>query len=244
MTEILVVSAHAADFCTRAGGTLIRYAQAGARITILALTFGERGESGAYWAANADGTIEDCKAVRRSEAAAAAACIGARIEFLDYDDYPLAMDTERIRDLTHRILALRPQLILTHWIEDPLNQDHAVTANAVIRAVSSAGMLGALPNTPAHYVPDIFFFESTLPHSEFNNFRPDVYIDISDVFERKIEAIRKFACQPQLVPYYTHFAKHRGFQATEAARRPIAQAEAFKRYTPFVGTFFPLTERT
>jgi 4-oxalomesaconate hydratase len=221
MTEILVVSAHAADFCTRAGGTLSQYSRIGANITVFDLTFGERGESAGYWAANANGTMEECKAVRKREASAAAACLGANIEFFDYNDYPLEMGVDRICDLTQRILHLRPNFILTHWLEDPFNQDHAVTSNAVIRAVSSAGMLGALPNTPAHYVPDIFFFESTLPHSEF----------------------KKFECQPQLVNYYTHFGTHRGFQASEWARRPIKQAEGFKRYTPFVGTAFPLTER-
>jgi 4-oxalomesaconate hydratase len=243
MTEILVVSAHAADFCTRAGGTLSRYANTGAKITVFVLTCGERGESGGYWAANPGGTVDECKAVRRREASAAAACLGANIEFFDYEDYPLELGAERIRDLTKRILQLRPNIILTHWLEDPFNQDHAVTGNAVIRAVSSAGMLGALPNTTAHYVPDIFFFEATLPHSEFNNFRMDTYIDISEVFEQKMDAIRKFKCQPQLVNYYTHFGAHRGFQASEWARRPIKQAEGFKRYTPFVGTTLPVTER-
>ena len=243
MNEILVVSAHAADFCTRAGGTLARYARDGARITVFALTFGERGESGGYWAANPAGTLEDCKAVRQREASAAAACLGAKIEFFDYNDYPLELGVERIRDLTKRILQIRPRLILTHWLQDQFNQDHAVTANAVIRAVGSAGMLGALPNTPAHYLPDIFFFESTVPHSEFNSFQMDAYIDISDVFEQKMEAIRKFECQPQLVDYYTHFGMHRGFQASEWARRPIKQAEGFKRYTPFVGTALPLSQK-
>jgi len=157
MTEILVVSAHAADFCTRAGGTLCLSARNGASITVFALTFGERGESAGYWAANAEGTIDECKSVRRREATAAAACLSANSEFFDYDDYPLDMGVERIRDLTKRILQIRPNIILTHWLEDSFNQDHAVTANAVIRAVSSAGMLGALPNTPAHYVPDIFY---------------------------------------------------------------------------------------
>ena len=243
MTEILVVSAHAADFCTRAGGTLSRYARDGAHVTVLALTYGERGESAGYWAANTNGTVDGCKAVRKREASAAAACLGVDIEFLDYNDYPLELGVDRIRDLTMRILQIRPNIVLTHWIEDQFNQDHAVTANAVIRAVSSAGMLGALPNTPAHYVPDIYFFESTLPHSEFNHFRIDTYIDISDVFEQKMDAIRKFECQPQLVNYYTHFGVHRGFQASEWARRPIARAEGFKRYTPFVGTLFSLSER-
>ncbi len=243
MSDILVVSAHAADFCTRAGGTLARYVQEGASITVFVLTYGERGESGAYWATHAEGTLEDCKAVRRREASAAAACLGAKIEFFDYGDYPLEIGVDRIRELTKRLLELRPRLILTHWLEDSFNQDHAVTANALLRAVGSAGMLGAVPKTPAHYVPDIWFFESTLPHSEFNHFCIDTYIDISDVFEQKIEAIRKFECQPQLVNYYTHFAVHRGFQASEWARRPIAHAEGFRRYTPHVGRLFPLSER-
>lgn len=183
MTEILVVSAHAADFCTRAGGTLSRYASTGEKITVFVLTFGERGESAGYWAANPKGTIDDCKAVRKHEPSAAAACLGAHIEFFDYNDYPLEMGVDRIRDLTKRILEIRPNIILTHWLEDQFNQDHAVTSNAVIRAVSSAGMQGALPNTTAHYVPDIFFFESTLPHSEFNNFRIDTSVRIA-VFRR------------------------------------------------------------
>jgi 4-oxalomesaconate hydratase len=241
--QILVVSAHAADFCTRAGGTLIRCAEQGWGVTVFALTFGERGESGGYWKANPRGTLADCKAVRRGEASAAAASMGVAIEFFDYDDYPLEMGVDRIRDLTRRILQLRPEVVLTHWLEDPFNEDHAVTARAVIRAVSSAGMLGALPGTPAHFLPDIFLFESTVPNAEFNNFRIDTYIDITSVMERKLDAIRKFACQPQLVDYYTRFGLHRGFQASEWARRPIQYAEGFKRYNPFVGTDLPVIER-
>jgi 4-oxalomesaconate hydratase len=241
--KILVVSAHAADFCTRAGGTLIRYAAQGSEVLILVLTFGERGESGSYWKANPGGTLEACKTIRRQEAGAAAECMGVAIEFFDYDDYPLDMGVDRIRDLTRRILEVRPQIVLTHWLEDPLNEDHAITARAVIRAIGGAGMLGALPATPAHFLPDMFLFESTVPNSEFNNFRMDTYIDITSVMDRKLEAIGKFACQPQLIEYYTRFGLHRGFQASEWARRPIKYAEGFRRYNPFVGTTFALTER-
>jgi 4-oxalomesaconate hydratase len=240
--KMLVVSAHGADFCTRAGGTLIKYAEAGWDVTVLALTFGERGESGGYWKANPHGTVEACKEVRRREAIAAAQYMGLTIEFLDYNDYPLEMGVDRVRDLTRRILQMRPDIVLTHWLEDPLNGDHAVAAAAVIRALSSAGMLGALPDTPAHFLPDIYLFESTVPNSEFNNFKMDTYIDITPVFERKIEAIRRFACQPQLVEYYTRFGQHRGFQASDWARQPVKFAEGFKRYNPWVGPEFPLIQ--
>ncbi|MBE6905207.1 MAG: PIG-L family deacetylase [Ruminococcaceae bacterium] len=243
--KILVVSAHAADWCTRSGGTLIKYIKAGCKVTVFAFTSGEHGESGGYWKNNPESTVEACKECRKNEARAAAAVIGVdSIEFFDFRDYPLDLNTDQIRNLGHRILHLRPDVILTHWIKDPFNFDHEVTAKAVIRAVSAAGMLGAQPNTPSHFIPDIFLFESTIPHSEFNEFKMDTYVDIEDTFEQKMEAIRRFEAQPQLVEYYTRCALTRGIQATDWARgrRIIRYAEGFSRYTPYLGDYLPFTK--
>ncbi|BDF72367.1 hypothetical protein CE91St41_33490 [Oscillospiraceae bacterium] len=239
--KILVVSAHVADWCTRSGGTLLKYLQEGCQVLVLALTFGERGESPEYWAKHPGSTVEDCKACRREEAVAAADHCGVGIQFLDYNDYPLVMDAERIKDLTRRILEYRPDVILTHSPGDPLNVDHEETYRAVIRAASSAGMLGALPNTPAHFIPDIFLFESSLPHSEFNGFQMDTYVDITSVMDQKLEAIACFASQPQLPDYYTRCGARRGEQATNwmRGRQSIPCAEGFRRYTPFVGQLLP-----
>ncbi|WP_147539247.1 PIG-L deacetylase family protein [Anaerotruncus rubiinfantis] len=241
--DMLVVSAHAADYCTRAGGTIARYIRDGWNVHIIALTYGSRGESGDYWRNTTGGTVEECSKIRHEESQAAADFLGAAIEFYAYNDYPLTMDEERIRLLTKRILEIRPELILTHWISDPLNLDHEITGKAVVRALSSAAQIGAFPDTPAHYFPNVYFFESTIPHSEFNEFRADTYIEIDDVYEIKMQAVAKFACQPHLGGYYTHFATHRGFQAKDWAKRGIQYAEGFKRYLPYVGTQFPLTKR-
>jgi 4-oxalomesaconate hydratase len=241
--DMLVVSAHAADFCTRAGGTIAKYAGDGWKVQVVAVTYGARGESGGYWQANPNGTCEDCGEVRRREAEAAAGRLGAAIEFWGYLDYPLYFDEERQRRLTRKLLDLRPAVVLTHWIQDPTNSDHEKTGRAVIDAISSGAQIGAFPATPAHYFPDVFFFESTVPYSEFNHFSPDTYIDIGDTFAAKMEAIACFACQPQIGDYYVHFARHRGFQASNWLKRKIANAEAFKRYLPYVGSAFPLMER-
>jgi 4-oxalomesaconate hydratase len=82
-----------------------------------------------------------------------------------------------------------------------------------------------------------------MPHSEFNHFQLDTYVDIGDVFEAKIEAIRKFEAQPQLVEYYTRCGLNRGVQASDWARgrRIIKYAEGFKRYVPYLGDELPLT---
>lgn len=243
--DILVVSAHAADYCTRAGGTLIRYAQAGYDIHILCMTCGAHGESGDYWRNKPDGTYEECCAIRKKESTAAAQFLGAKsIEFLDLPDYPvmLAQSDALQRDLTRRILDLRPEIVFTHWIQDPTNTDHQYTGELVIRALNSCSQIGAFPNTPAHYYPNVYFFESTVPMSERNGFDPDFYVDIDEVFEKKMEAIGKFECQPFLGNFYIHFAKHRAFQARVWSKNDIQYAEGFKRFVPYVGKSLPLSE--
>ena len=243
--RMLVVSAHGADWCTRAGGPIRKYTAMGWEVTVFALTFGEHGESGAYWRDHPGTCLEEVKACRKAEAQAAAQALGVKdIRFFDYGDYPLCLDEARLRRLNEDILTLRPHVILTHWLEDPFNLDHEVTAKAVVRAVSAAGMRGALPDTPPHFIPDIFFFETTMPHSEFNRFQIDTYVDIGDVFEEKLAAVRLFAAQPQLVEYYTRCALNRGVQANDwsRGRRTIRYSEAFKRYVPYLGDLLPLTE--
>lgn len=245
MNKLLVVSAHGADWCTRAGGVILKYVQLGWDVTVFALTYGEHGESGGCWKDHAGITVEEVKKIRRQEAQNAADYMGVKeIRFFDYSDYPLIMTEERIRRLTADILDLRPDVILTHWKTDKINPDHQVCAEAVIRAVTAAGMRGALPDTDPHFIPDIFLFETTIPHPEFNEFEIDTFVDISDVIDRKIEAVRMFKAQPQLVGYYTNAAESRGRQATDwsRGRKPIRYAEALKRYTPYLGNELPVSD--
>jgi len=239
--NVLVVSAHGADYCTRAGGAIAAYVKAGYQVHIVALTYGAYGESAGYWEQNPGGTFEECSEVRDRESRAAAAYLGATIEFWGLPDYPVVITAEHMRRLTRIVLDLRPEVILTHWVKDPTNQDHADTANAIARAVDSAAQLGAFPNTPAHYFPNIYCFESTVPYSEYNGFSPDFYLDITDVYETKMQAIKKFECQPFLGGYYEHFAVHRGFQAARWSGAKIRYAEGFKRLYPYVGTMLPET---
>lgn len=244
LNKLLVISAHGADWCTRAGGVILKYAKLGWEVTVFALTYGEHGESGNYWKDHPGCTVEDVKKCRAAEAKAAAAYMGVKeIRFFDYGDYPLFMDEHRIRRLTADILALRPDVILTHWKTDNINPDHAVCAQAVFRAVTAAGMRGALPDTEPHFIPDIFLFETTIPHPEFNEFEIDTFVDISDVIQQKMEAVKLFKAQPQLVGYYTKCAQDRGFQANDwsRGRKTIRYAEGLKRYTPYLGNNLPVS---
>ena len=63
----LVISAHAADFVWRCGGAIALHAEKGYDVTVVCLSFGERGESARLWKQPAM-TIERVKAARRAEA--------------------------------------------------------------------------------------------------------------------------------------------------------------------------------
>ena len=90
----LVVSAHAADFVWRAGGAIALAAARGDPVTVLCLSYGERGESASAWRAGK--TLGEIKELRRAEAGNAAAALGAEIYFLDAGDYPLRESDELV----------------------------------------------------------------------------------------------------------------------------------------------------
>jgi 4-oxalomesaconate hydratase len=240
--RILAVSAHAADFCSRSGGTLIKYAKAGHEVHVLDLTVGERGESEDFWKGNAGASYEQCREQRKSEVRAAADIIGAHVEFMGYSDYPLEMDGKRIEALAMYIQDMRPNIILTHYPNDPFNVDHAVTGNAVIRAVSIAATPGLRHGRGSLPIPSIFFFESSVPQTEFNKFEIDTYMDITDVFEQKMQACAKLVSQLKLTGSYSAYAERRGWQCTHWIKRQIKYAEAFKRYVPYIGEWLPVSD--
>ena len=61
---------------------------------MIALSYGERGESGELWKQEGQ-TVENVKRIRHAEAEAAAAHLGASFRCLDLGDYPLQIDGER-----------------------------------------------------------------------------------------------------------------------------------------------------
>ena len=241
--RILVFSAHAADFCARCGGTIALYKRSRANVHVVALTFGERGESGDYWRQTSDTSVVDAKQTRRLEAEAAASLLGTSIQFMDFQDYPLEMSRARIESLARIIRDQRPNIILTHWKDDPHNLDHEVTTSAVMRAAVIAAVPGFdASDSDVHLVPHIFGFEPTAPRDDDTGFVPDTYIDISTIVDTKQAALKEYSSQMALPDRYTLWAQYRGAQATQWSGRTIVYAEAFKRFTASVGTCLPVMD--
>jgi 4-oxalomesaconate hydratase len=239
--RLLVVSAHAADFCIRAGGTLARYTSGGAHVRVLVHSLGARGESNEMWKARQGNTTEtEVGEVRRQEALAAAAILKVEVAFFDYPDQPLTFTPERITTLAREIKAFRPRIILTHPRSEPYNPDHAATCHAALEAAYYTGLAGVEPDLPIITPPQILAFEPTQPMAEATGFLPDTFIDITDVMETKMRATAEFKVQPYHVDRYRARAVARATQAAYLAGDPSIQyAEAFQRYSPWTGRLFP-----
>jgi 4-oxalomesaconate hydratase len=231
----LVVSAHAADFVWRAGGAIALAAARGDRVTVLCLTYGERGESASAWRAGQ--SLEQIKALRRAEAENAAAALGAEIEFLDAGDYPLRETDELVDRIVGVYRRVNPAVVLTHPLADPYNQDHPAAAQMALRARVLAQAIGyAAPGEPIG-APPVFLFEPHQP--EMCGFKPEVLLDITPVFEAKRKAMEAMAAQQHLWEYYTDLAKRRGTQLRRNAGPNLGLpqstlAEAYMRVFPQV----------
>ena len=120
----MVIGAHSADFVWRAGGAIAVATSDGGGARVLALSYGERGESGELWK-EAGQTVERVKEIRHGEAERAAAALGAEFECLDLGDYPLEIDGNALVSIADRIREFSPDVLITHTDRDPFNPDHA-----------------------------------------------------------------------------------------------------------------------
>ncbi|HET6504471.1 MAG TPA: PIG-L deacetylase family protein [Amycolatopsis sp.] len=236
MTEpLLVISAHAGDFVWRAGGAIALASSRGNRAKVLCLSYGERGESAKAWREGKN--LEEIKELRRAEATKAAEALGAEIEFLDAGDYPLRESDELVDRIVHVYREVNPSVVLTHPLVDPYNGDHPAAARMALQARVLAQAVGYdAPGEPLG-APPVFFFEPHQP--EQCEFKPQVLLDITPVFDLKRKAMECLAAQQHMWDYYTDLAKRRGVQLKRNAGPNLGlphttMGEAYMRLYPQV----------
>ena len=232
MTRLLVVSAHAADFVWRAGGAIASVTAAGGSAHVVALSYGERGESGELWK-EPNQTEANVKRVRHEEASRAATHLGATFEAFDLGDYPLVVDESAHLRLIHSLTTFKPTVLLTHTERDPFNPDHPVAYAATERARQLASGAGVASAFTTIKPPQFLLFEPHQP--ELCGFTPTTFLDITAVFAQKEAAMAELGAQGYLKTYYTERAAHRANHARRIGGNPaIRHAEAFMRVMPQV----------
>lgn len=191
--RVLVVLAHPDDpefFC---GGTLALWAEQGSWISYCLLTRGDKGDE---HGSDPSGLA----ATRELEQRAAAQVLGvAEVTFLNYPDGYLVPDLELRREVVRAIRKVKPTVVVTC---DPTNffpndryinhPDHRaagqVTLDAVFPAAGSRMFFPELlvEGLEPHKVSQVYV---AMPQT------PNTVIDVTAVFERKVEALRRHASQ-------------------------------------------------
>jgi len=231
----LVISAHAADFVWRCGGAIALHADRGYDVTVVCLSFGERGESAKLWKQGGM-TLEAVKAARAKEAENAAGALGVHdLQFFDLGDYPLRVEPEAMDRLVDVIRDVQPAFMLSHSKWDPYNTDHMYATQVALEARMIAQAWGHNPGQKVLGAPQLYLFE---PHqTEQMEWKPDVFLDISPVWEKKRAAIECMQGQEHLWDFYTNVAENRGnhFRRNsggQAGGRKATHAEGFQSVYP------------
>ncbi len=206
---VLVISAHAADFVWRCGGAIALHQQKGYDVTIACLSYGERGESAKLWKQEGGVTLEEVKANRRNEAENAAKALDAHdIRFFDAGDYPLELDRDKKFELVDLIREVQPNFMLSHSLYDPYNTDHMYATQVAMECRMIAQAWGHNPGQKVLGAPQLYLFE---PHqTEQMGWKPDVFLDITEVWDKKRAAIECMEGQHHLWDFYTNVAENRG----------------------------------
>ncbi len=231
----LVISAHSADFVWRCGGAIALHQELGYAVTVVCLSYGERGESAKLWKQEGM-TLEQVKNARRAEAEAAAKALDVHdILFFDLGDYPLEFDRAAKFQLVDVIRKVQPRFMLSHSRFDPYNTDHMHATRVALECRMIAQAWGHNPGEEILGAPQIYLFE---PHqTEQMGWKPDTFLDITAVWGRKRAAIECMRGQEHLWEYYTRVAQNRAnhFKRNSGGQsggRECRYAEGFQSIFP------------
>jgi len=231
----VVISAHAADFVWRCSGAIALHQVRGYDVTVVCLSYGERGESAKLWK-QGNTSLEKVKANRRKEAENAAKALGTYdIQFLDLGDYPLGLDSDAKFKLVDVVRSIQPNFMMTHSQYDPYNTDHMYTSKFAMEVRMIAQAWGHNPGEQVLGAPQLYLFE---PHqTEQMGWVPNVFLDITEVWEKKRAAIECMEGQAHLWEYYTNVARNRAnhFRRNsggQAGGKSAEYAEGFQAVYP------------
>ncbi|SDW06065.1 PIG-L deacetylase family protein [Paenibacillus sp. CF384] len=220
--NVLAIGAHPDDIEVFCAGTLLKYKQQGHDIFIALTTSGNIGS-------NEYESREAIAQAREEEQLEAAKVMGAQVRFMRFDDQGLQDTPETRRAVINAIRWANPDVILTNYPLDP-STDHAITGKIVSEVMLSIpGKLIPADEPPISKNPSLFYFGTAVGI----DFMPEVYVDITDFYEQKKEALSKHTSQYAWMDVYqTHGLldimeitdKFRGLQAG------FVYAEAYRAF--------------
>jgi LmbE family N-acetylglucosaminyl deacetylase len=230
-TKVLALHAHPDDIEFQCAGTLILLREAGCELTIATMTPGDCG--------SAVHDAEAIAAIRREEAAAAAAMIGARYICLEFRDLAIFNDDESRRRVTEVLRRVAPSIILTAPPSDYI-ADHEMTSLLVRDACFAASCPNYAtrqwdPAVPLVEIPHLYFVHPVEGRDRDGRAVPvDFHVDVSRVFDTKRQMLACHASQRDWLMRQhgidEYLAMQERWGGIVGAEIGVAQAEAFRQY--------------
>ncbi|MCC3376495.1 bacillithiol biosynthesis deacetylase BshB1 [Cohnella sp. REN36] len=174
--DLLVFAAHPDDAEIGMGGTIVKAVRSGQRVGMIDLTYAEM---------SSNGDVE----TRQREAAEASETLGLAVrENLGLPDRGLAAVPEQLDKLVEAIRRHRPRVVFAPFGVDR-HPDHVLCSRMAEEAVFNAKLRRYLPSLPAWSAEQLVFYFINDVHA------PQLVVDISDVQERKMQALRAYRSQ-------------------------------------------------
>jgi LmbE family N-acetylglucosaminyl deacetylase len=171
--RILAIGAHPDDLEILCAWTLAKYAAQGDHVTMAVATNGEVGSPVL--------AKKEIAEIRRQEALAAAAVIGADLIWINHPDEFLFSNENTRLDFLNVVRQSRPDVVLTHGPAD-YHPDHRATGQITwdIRVMTT------VPNIKTEAplctkIPEIYYCDNVAGI----DFIPQYYVDVSSTFELK-----------------------------------------------------------
>jgi len=177
MKTAFAIAAHPDDIEFLCAGTLAKYAQRGDEVFNVVCTNGDMG--------HVEIPPAELAEIRTQEATAAAETVGAQIKLLGEPDEWLFHDKRTRLLMIDAIRWANPDVIITHSPAD-YHADHRVCSEMVF----AASFLSTVPHIesehPAQDHVAALVYMDTVAAA---NFIPEVYVDITDTYELKKQAL-------------------------------------------------------
>jgi LmbE family N-acetylglucosaminyl deacetylase len=176
--KLLVIGAHAGDAENMAAATVLKHTRAGHAATLVHMTLGEAGHPTLAPEVYAE--------QRKQEVQESARLMGGKAIWLPYRDGELPVSEELKFQVCDLIRQEKPTIILTHW-KQSIHKDHAATHEIVRYAIFYAALPAIQRESPAHRIQGVYFPENW---EDMDDWRADVYLDMSDVWEDYMRVLR------------------------------------------------------
>jgi LmbE family N-acetylglucosaminyl deacetylase len=227
MARVLAIHAHPDDAEILAGGTLALLAARGHAIMIATFTPGDCGSR--------DRGPEEIAAVRRREAANAAARIGAEYFCLEMRDLQIFNNDPSRRRVTEALRQARPHVVLT---ASPIDYmcDHEI-ASALVRDACFAAPIPNYPaaGAPIDAIPHLYFMDPLGGRDRDDNVvRPDFIVNVAATFDCKCEMLAEHASQRDWLRAHhgvdEYLVEMERWTRERGALAEVSHGEGFRQY--------------